>query len=241
MGMTAYEQLAKKQIIKALAADGYPTYAKFIRDLFDINLTEDPDVVAYMEPSKARIVVNSGLDIDQVSTVVRHEILHEYLNHHRRLIKKLAQEANLDPDKLDDMSLKELENKLYSNQIFNIAGDYEISNRGYTQKDKSIVRSLILNGQICRGLVTEDDHPEWVNLSVEEMYDKLRQEMQQDDQMQPQSGGNQEDKDYDASEVKPSDNNSSSSQGQSGGGNKIIKGTFKNGKFYDLDGNEIKH
>lgn len=37
-----------------------------------------------MIPGKAKIVVNKGLDSDQVSMVVRHEILHEFLTHKQR-------------------------------------------------------------------------------------------------------------------------------------------------------------
>ena len=184
MAMTRKEQLAKEQIIKVLQTTGYPTYASLL-DLFHVNLTEDPNVVAYMEPGKGRIVINSGLDITQVSTVVRHEILHEYLNHHKRLLNKLAKERNLDPDKLDDLSIKELENSLYSNKAFNIAGDYEISNRGYTDNDKRIARGIMLNGKRLKGLVTEDDHPDWVDLPLEDMYDLLRDEMKNDPQKGP--------------------------------------------------------
>ena len=184
MAMTRKEQLAKEQIIKVLQTTGYPTYASLL-DLFHVNLTEDPNVVAYMEPGKGRIVINSGLDINQVSTVVRHEILHEYLNHHKRLLNKLAKERNLDPDNLDDLSVKEIEQSIYSNKAFNIAGDYEISNRGYTDNDKRIARSILLNGKRLKGLVTEDDHPDWVDLSLEDMYDLLRDEMKDDPQMGP--------------------------------------------------------
>ena len=60
MAMTRKEQLAKEQIIKVLQTTGYPTYASLL-DLFHVNLTEDPNVVAYMEPGKGRIVINSGL------------------------------------------------------------------------------------------------------------------------------------------------------------------------------------
>ena len=190
MAMTRREQIAKDQIIRTLQKSGYPTYASLL-DLFHVNLTEDPNVVAYMEPGKGRIVINSGLNIDQVSTIVRHEILHEYLNHHKRLINKLAKERGLDPDKLDDLSVKEIENTIYSNQAFNIAGDYEISNRGYTDNDKRIARSILLNGKRLKGLVTEDDHPDWVDKSLEDMYDLLRQEMKDDPQQGPGESNNQ--------------------------------------------------
>ena len=201
MAMTRKEQLAKEQIIKVLQTTGYPTYASLL-DLFHVNLTEDPNVVAYMEPGKGRIVINSGLDINQVSTVVRHEILHEYLNHHKRLLNKLAKERNLDPDNLDDLSVKEIEQSIYSNKAFNIAGDYEISNRGYTDNDKRIARSILLNGKRLKGLVTEDDHPDWVDLSLEDMYDLLRDEMKDDPQMGPgdPSGDQGEDNGSDSGE-----------------------------------------
>ena len=189
MAMTRREQIAKDQIIRTLQKSGYPTYASLL-DLFHVNLTEDPNVVAYMEPGKGRIVINSGLNIDQVSTIVRHEILHEYLNHHKRLVNKLAKERGLDPDKLDDLSVKEIENTIYSNKAFNIAGDYEISNRGYTDNDKRIARSILLNGKRLKGLVTEDDHPDWVDKSLEDMYDLLRQEMKDDPQQGPGDSGN---------------------------------------------------
>lgn len=172
MAMTKREQLAKRQVIRILGEEGYATYAQLL-DYFDLNLTADPGVVGYMEPSKARIVLNEGLDIEQVSMVVRHEILHEYLSHEKRLLRKLAADAGLDYDILDDIKIKDLKGDLYKDKNFNIAADYEISNRGYTEKDKDAARRINLNGQELRGLVTEDDHPDWVNLSVEEMYDKL--------------------------------------------------------------------
>ena len=68
---------------------------------------------------------------------------------------------------------------LYKDDTFNYAADYEISNRGYTTRDKENIRNIELNGRILSGLVTEDDHPDWVNLSVEEMYDKLIEERKQ--------------------------------------------------------------
>ena len=162
MAMTKREQRAKSQIMGILGKQGYPTYARLLQ-LFDLHLTKDPDVIAYMISNKAIIVINEGLDIEQVSTVVRHEILHEYLSHQLRMERHL----NGKPE---------------NHTQVNIAGDYEISNRGYTEKDKQIARSIVLNGKILSGLVTEDQHPDWVNLSYEEMYDRLASEMSQEEQ-----------------------------------------------------------
>lgn len=181
MSMTREEKFAKQLIQTKLAKEGYPTYAKLL-GYFDLNLTNNPSVVAFMEPSKGRIVVNRGLDEDQVSVVIRHEILHNYLDHENRLLKKLANESNLSYNDLSDLEIDELsnlKNELYKNKDFNIAGDYEISNLAYTDRDKETIRQISLNGQILSGLVTEDDHPDWVDLSVEEMYDKLRKQREE--------------------------------------------------------------
>lgn len=210
MTMTYYEEVAKREILRVLAENGYKAYAKLLQ-LFELNVTKDPDVVAYMVPDKGKIVVNEGLDIDQVSMVVRHEILHQYLDHHNRLMKHLAKQAGLDYDTLSDMDLKELQNKLYSNQIFNIAGDYEISNRGYTEADKKTARNLYLNGQIVSGLVTEIDHPDWVDLSVEEMYDRLNTEENRAKQQAQQSGDQKQSGD----QGRPDTSGQSGNQGQS--------------------------
>lgn len=179
MNMTQEERKAKDYLLRLLRTNGYPTYAKIL-DRFDFHYTSDPNTVAYMIPNKAVIVMNRGVDAEQASVLVRHEILHEYLRHEQRLLDSLARKRGLDRAALSDTPLAELDaelkRQLYSNQDFNIAADYEISNRGYTEKDKDAVRAIQINGRIVSGLVTEDDHPDWVDLTVEEMYDKLAEE-----------------------------------------------------------------
>lgn len=186
MSMTKLERLAKEEVLTILSEEGYPTYAKLLSK-FELNLTADPGVVGYMEPAKGRIVLNRGLDIEQVSVIARHEILHFYLEHERRLLQKLAQQTGADLDDLDDIRVGDLKKDLYKNKNFNIAADYEISNRGYTDADKETVRNIQLNGQTLKGLVTEDDHPEWVNMSVEDMYDELNKQMNQEQQQAQQN------------------------------------------------------
>lgn len=163
MSMTKREFIAKQQIRNILAKEGYPTYSYLIQD-FDIHLTKDPSVIGYMTPSKGVITLNDGLDLEQVSVIVRHEILHEYLNHAKRF------EQHVGTDNYNNRSMQQHQN-------MNIAGDYEISNRGYTSRDKLNVRNIRINGQKLSGLVTEIDHPDWVGLTAEEMYDRLTQEM----------------------------------------------------------------
>ena len=179
MAMTKRELRGKQEIEKRLAEQGYPTYAKIFHE-FDLNITNDPGVIAYMEPGKGRIVVNGQLDLDGISVTIRHEILHEYLKHENRLIRHVAKIKGINPDTLDDMSIREIKNEIYSNKNFNIAGDYEISNVGYTEADKRTIKNLVLNGQVVSGLVTETDHPDWIDLPLEDMYDKLNKELQDD-------------------------------------------------------------
>lgn len=159
---------AKKQLKKKLREQGYATYARLL-DLFDVYLTDDPEHIAYMYPGKAVIVMNKNLNIDQVSTLVRHEILHEYLAHKQR--QERYHTSNPKWGKGDNPAF---------HQIQNIAGDFEISNKGYTDRDKSIARAIKLGDQVLRGLVTEDQYPGWENMSFEEMYEKLLEENEED-------------------------------------------------------------
>lgn len=163
MAMTRREYIGKDQIRKKLSEQGYPTYSNLIKD-FDIHLTKDPNVIGYMEPGKGIICINENLDIEQVSVVVRHEILHEYFNHAKRF-----------SDYLGDEVYQKRSNAQH--QRMNIAGDYDISNRGYTEEDKRNIRAIKLLDKTLSGLVTEDKHPDWVGLTVTQMYDKLEAEM----------------------------------------------------------------
>lgn len=149
---------AKEQIQDILMKTGYPTYAKLL-GLYDIYLTDDPNVVGYTVPGTGTIVLNKDLDTDSVSTIVRHEILHEYLSHGLR-VDRYNKEHSRTADE-------------FSHQAANMAADYDISNRGYTQKDKANARRIKVGDRILTGLVTEDDHPDWTKKSMEEMYDEL--------------------------------------------------------------------
>lgn len=180
--MTREEKYAKELIRRNLGREGYATYSKILGD-YELNITSDPSVVGFMEPAKGRIVVNRELDEDQVGLIVRHEILHYYLEHEMRLLRKLARDAGLDYDMLSDIEIDDLKQTLYGDDLFNIAADYEISNRGYTDKDKDTVRQICLNGEVLSGLVTEDKHPDWVDMSVEEMYSELLKLKKQDEEM----------------------------------------------------------
>lgn len=173
MGMTREEKITKDYLQTLLAEQGYVTYSDIFSN-FDLNLTDNPKIIGFMEPSKGRIVINRNItDENTISVIIRHEILHFFLEHEQRMVRKISKKMGLNPDNL---SLKELENvkhEIYKNKKFNIAGDYEISNRGYTDEDKDVIRNIELNGKILSGLVTEDKHPDWVDMPLEDMYDQL--------------------------------------------------------------------
>lgn len=156
---------AREQLIKKLRSQGYATYARIL-GLFDVYLTEDPKIVAYMIPGKAAIIVNPHLNTEQVSTIIRHEILHEYFNHQVR--------------ELDLLKKRGLNTNEILDRLSNIAGDYDISNRGYTDADKITARAIVLGDRVLQGLVTEDQHPDWIDLSYEDMMDKLIDQLDKD-------------------------------------------------------------
>ena len=166
MKMTTLEHAAKKQIMDILNKQGYPTYSRLL-DKLDVKLIDPKkeDAIAYLVPSKATIYLNPELNLTQVSTIVRHEILHEYLTHMTRS---------------EVYRSKSEKNKNIPHQLVNIAADYEISNRGYTDADKITARSIIIGDKVLRGLVTEDAHPDWVDKTFEEMLDLLQDEKKQD-------------------------------------------------------------
>lgn len=197
---TRAEINAQVAVIHLLNEEGYPTYAKLFRK-FRLHLTADPDVVGYMIPDKGEIVLNRTLRENQISLIVRHEILHEYLQHSARILQKLGATSYNINDYFDGRedeetghkySLQDLKDINYDSTTANIAGDMEISNRGYTEEDKDTARNIEINGVKVSGLVTEDHNPAWVDYSVEELYDavcaerteameKIRKQMEEDE------------------------------------------------------------
>ena len=165
--MTEEEKRAKQIVTRVLYEDGRIQYAKLF-SLYDLNLTDDPSAIAYTVQDKALIVLNRGLFVKdyltQLSVIVRHEILHQQLKHFKRMEKHLG--SNID---------------LGDHTAFNIAADYEISNLSYTEEDKKTLHNIVMGLRVLSALVTEDDHPDWVNLTMEEMYDKIVAEQHKQD------------------------------------------------------------
>ena len=155
----------KRMLIKLLRSQGYATYARLLLE-FDIYLTDDPDVIGYMVPGEAMIVLNKNLSKYQVSVIIRHEILHDYLKHPGRKEEWIGK--NPEYQEIDDHNLT------------NIAADLEISNRAYTDADKADIRGIRLNDRTLSGLVTEDHYPGWEDMTFEDMLRKLLDQKKKD-------------------------------------------------------------
>ena len=175
----------KNDIIDILRNQGYATYARLLQ-LFDVYTTDDPKHIAYMIPGKAAIVLNENVLYEkQVSVLVRHEILHEFLTHMERQIEFEKNHPGLKPPKSN-------------NQLANIAADFEISNLGYTDDDKYRVRNIqVGDNDYLSGLVTELEEPGWENLTFEEMYEKLLEKTEQEQKQIAQQLQNMSDIDAD--------------------------------------------
>lgn len=174
----------KDDIIDILRKQGYATYARLLQ-LFDVYTTDDPNAIAYMIPGKAAIVLNeNALYEDQVSVLVRHEILHEFLTHMERQIEFEKAHPGLKAPKSN-------------NRLANIAADFEISNVGYTDNDKYRIKNIQMGNDYLQGLVTELDEPGWENLTFEEMYEKLLEKNQAEQEQIAQQLQNMSDIDAD--------------------------------------------
>lgn len=181
----------KENIIEFLIGEGYGTYAKRLQTYKFVIAHMYHGVfieVAAMFPDYNEIVINPSMVdatkmvvagnktdkrrpevkmMEQLSVLIRHELLHFLLVHTHRFEEYLK---SIDPN-------WETELKKYTVQdLSNQAMDYEISLEGYDEHDKEVVRLMTLNNVVVGGLIAEDDHPEWGKKTMEEMYQILKDE-----------------------------------------------------------------
>ena len=192
--MSARDKLVKEQLIQHLIDNGYGTYARrlkefevFVADMFN----GVPINTAAMFPETGEIVINPGFfdlpDEDQawnqLSVLIRHEMLHFLLVHEKRLVDHMK---DTDPDFENNYK------KASIHKIANYAMDWELSELGYDDHDKEVVRVMTLNGEVIGGLILSDDHPEWLNKPMEELYELVKKEVEEGRMQLPPSppGGN---------------------------------------------------
>lgn len=181
---TRREQNYQASITKILLQQGYKTFARLFNK-FMLILTDDPNCIGYTRFDQAIICLNQNLNDKGFSFVARHEILHQWMDHHHRIIRHLAKQEGLDPENLTMEDVKRITMKVYWDPYRkdNKAADWEES-KLYTKDDKVLTRDLskafaanVFNStDVVRGLLLEDDHPEWMKLTYEEIYDKLVEE-----------------------------------------------------------------
>jgi len=193
--VTGVENRFKKDLSTLLAKQGYNRYKKRleafnIRILFPGDPEFDQITTAAISFDDMTIYVNAGMlnldyykkhgnfkefgdinkgqyNFEQMSMLIRHELSHNLLMHQIRMIKKLS-------DKFPELKLR-TSSSLH--KLLNILEDFEISNKRYTDKDKELVRHTYLNGCFISGLVTEDHRGDWAKMSLEDMYDAIKAEI----------------------------------------------------------------
>lgn len=171
------------KIVSILIEQGYGTYARRFKE-FDLRVTDFYHGavidIAAMSPKTGEIMINPGffereptteyeqkLWEDRISLVIRHEILHFLLVHEKRLYEHLKA---TDPDfekSYMDPTIRDLANT---------AEDWDLSREGYNAHDREVAHNLAILGRTVGGLVLELDKPEWMNLTLEQMFDALRKE-----------------------------------------------------------------
>lgn len=183
--MTQEEKTWKNQIIKLLINKKHSKFAKRLL-YYDLNIVEiqdDPEFTAAIstDVTKPVIYISRGFltnpqTFDQLDVLLRHELSHNLMMHQLRMVNKL----NASAKKVKGAnSWKDLANSNSFQDFLNIIMDDEISNFRYSQIDKNTVRYMVLNGKTISGLVTEDHRQAWMKLSLEEMYEKSLQELEQ--------------------------------------------------------------
>ena len=177
--MTPKEIALRKRLVQLLKDDGKGHYhAKYAERLakFDVNivpLKDDPRFTAAISYEHGVIYIGEGFLNDpktfhQLNVVMRHELAHNLLMHEIRMMKKLGNEF-----------WENFKKSPSFHELLNIIMDDEISNKKYSVEDKNTMRNLMLNGQLIKCLVTEDHREHWLDLTVEEMYEKVCEEIEE--------------------------------------------------------------
>lgn len=152
------DRLTKEKVLELLNSQGYHTYAErlqnfdfYVADFYDGALCQ----TAFVNAADGYICINPGFIVDmatdgpifqQLSVIVRHELLHALLCHEKRFFDYLKE---TDPDFEKNYRRADL------HTLANFAMDYDLGNVGYDDYDKEVVRNMTLNGQVIGGLLAE--------------------------------------------------------------------------------------
>ena len=181
--MTAEERKVKKELVALLVSKKHPKYARRFID-FDFNLvdaTKFPDFTAAVSFDEATVYLSTGFlgsgpaIFNQLDVLLRHELAHNLMMHQIRMMYIYKQQHSDDPEHAADS----LSSSMSLHQLMNVIEDLEISNKRYSAADKKIVHYMTLNGRLIGGLVTDELRANWVDMSLEEMFDELSAEIAQ--------------------------------------------------------------
>lgn len=175
--MTDRERKLRAALVKLLRDDGKGhRHAKYAERLakFDVNivpLSADSNFTAAISFDTGVIYISEGFLLDpslfyQLNVLMRHELAHNLLMHQIRMMNYLGEDA-----------WKIFGSSASLHKILNIIMDDEISNKKYSAEDKEVVRNMYLNGRVIGGLVTEDHRADWLDLPVEQLYDRIKKEL----------------------------------------------------------------
>lgn len=97
-GMTELEKVTKEDITKYFLEEGHKTYAAYFQQ-FDLHLLpKESKEIAFMFPDKWEIYLNSAItDLDTVSMLLRHEMLHQFLRHGARFDDMIRVRRKIQP------------------------------------------------------------------------------------------------------------------------------------------------
>jgi vacuolar-type H+-ATPase subunit E/Vma4 len=179
--MTDRERQVKKALCQLLINKGHRKYAErfWKLDFNIIDSTRHPDFTAAISFDDATVFISDGFlgsgegIFNQLDVLLRHELAHNLMMHQIRLMYVFKKLHAHDPDE----AYEHIKCSASLHRLLNIIEDFEISNKRYTSADKKIVRTMMLNGRVIGGLVTEDHRGSWMNMSLEAMYDELSKEL----------------------------------------------------------------
>lgn len=186
-------EAVKQKLISTLVDEGYGTYARRLEEfrfvVADMLTLANGQRSSFIETAAAftelgTILINpSFLDNNsiqgsdekmwsQLSVIIRHELLHFLLQHQKRFAELLKKSYPQEAEKyLRSITI---------NKAANYAMDWDLSREGYDEHDKEVVRKMTLNGRVIGGLILEDDHPEWMNKTLEELLEIMINQLKQE-------------------------------------------------------------
>jgi len=138
--------LLRRRISDILFDTGYPDYAIALTGFRKVVGTSEIPIAG---TDYANLYINPDFTDDEISVIVRHEILHVILNHRKRM------QSHHKP------------------MLWNMAIDYELSNY-YSYYDDIV----IANNERLRSGCSIAMQPEYQNMTAEEIYDKLLEDVQ---------------------------------------------------------------